>query len=303
MIHIERLNLIMLNEEIKYKINNFVIHEIDNSTLVVIHIKGIVKINEKRMIELIKKWDLNNQKSITETNIKDIFKEDYKAALNFMTDNFIIEKEKKINYSIKRVTFITNNQMISQFIDYSMLEDVALPTKSQMIMHDKIDSSIFENDCLHIVFLNPYNKKLAAQIRDHAKSKENSMLLMTYVYNNNFYMDSLYFPKLYNPCHLCHIGHIESQLRVNTDGGVTYQQIIDSIYLEESNFSVHTPLTKNNILNITTMISNKLSKFILMEKGLLIFPEEFHECKMIELETNNIFTDYSLHWELCDCYE
>ncbi|MCE5168299.1 McbB family protein [Paenibacillus profundus] len=293
----------MLDKEIRYKINNFIIHEIEVETTVVIHTKGIVKIKEERLGGLIKKWDLSNQKSITEAEIKSVFKEDFEAALSFMIDNYIIEKEIKVNYSINKLVFLSNNQCMSQFFDFCVNEEITLPKKNQLIIDRINDSSIIENDCLYVVFLNPYNKKLASQIRDCIKSRKNSLLLMTYVYNNSFYMDSLYFPTLYNPCHLCHIGHIESQLRVNTNGGITYQQIIDSIYLEESNFSIHTPLTKNNILNIATMLSNKLSKFIFLEKGLLIYPEELHECHMIELETNNVYSDYALHWELCDCYE
>lgn len=287
----------------KYRINNFVCHELDEETIVVMHNKGIVKVKEPRLKNCIKNWDLHNQKNIDDQSIEHIFQQDYAGALAFMLDNYILEEEVEVNYSINKVTFLTNNGQVGDLVNQTMLAELPLPKKIEFLDNDGNQEFASETDCLYIVFLNPYNKKLAARIRDTIMNSKNSLLLMSYVYNNNFYIDSLYFPELHNPCHLCHIGHIESQLRINTDEGITYQQIIDSLYFEDANFSIHGVLTKNNILNIVTLLSNKVSKFILFEHGFLIFPEEMHECLMLDLQTNKVYTDYSLHWELCDCYE
>ncbi|WCF09053.1 McbB family protein [Paenibacillus thiaminolyticus] len=290
--------MITLNK--KYNINNFVCHELDE-TLIVMHNKGIVKINETRLKGLIKSWDVSNQKKIIEEDLEITFKNDYKAALEFLLDNFILEEESEVNYALDSIVFASNNKCFSDFVKMSMFEEISIPKKIKTI--NLTDDFSVENNCLYVFFLNPYNKKFAAKIRDLIKMQKNSILLMSYMYNSNFYMDSFYFPHLHNPCHLCHIGHIESQLRVKTIEGISYQQIIDSIYLEDSDFSLHTPLTKRNLLNIVTLISNKLEKYIFLEQGLLVFPEELHECLMLDLQTNNVHMDYSLHWELCDCYE
>lgn len=284
-----------------YKISDFIYYELNEETLIVMHRNGIVKVKERRLKNSIKEWDINLQKEISKEKIIEIFGKDFEAALDFMLNNYILEKKKEVNFSVNRIVILTNNDIVATLIENTIINDLIVP--STIVTIDDNSEFNIENNALYVVFLNPYNKQLATKINNQIKKNKESILLMTYVYNNNFYMDSFYFPPLYNPCHLCHIGHIESQLRVNTDGNITYQQIIDSIYLEQPSFSVNTVLTQNNIINIVALLSNKITKFIALENGNLIFPEEWHECTMLDLQTNKIHTDFSLHWELCDCYE
>lgn len=284
-----------------YKISDFIYYELNEETLIVMHRNGIVKVKERRLKNSIKEWDINLQKEISKEKIIEIFGKDFEAALDFMLNNYILEEKKEVNFSVNRIVILTNNDLVATLIENTIIKDLIVP--NTIVTIDDNSEFNIENNALYVVFLNPYNKQLATKINNQIKKNKESILLMTYVYNNNFYMDSFYFPPLYNPCHLCHIGHIESQLRVNTDGNITYQQIIDSIYLEQPSFSVNTVLTQNNIINIVALLSNKITKFIALENGNLIFPEEWHECTMLDLQTNKIHTDFSLHWELCDCYE
>jgi McbB family protein len=284
-----------------YKISDFIYYELNEETLVVMHNKGIVKIKENRMKNSIKEWDKNLHREISKNKISEIFGEDSEAALNFMLDNHILEINREVNFDLNKIRILTNSNVVAELIENTIIKDMRVPSTIATI--DESSHLDIENDALYVVFLNPYNKQLAAMIDSQIKKNKNSILLMSYVYNNNFYMDSFYFPPLYNPCHMCHMGHIESQLRINTDGNITYQHIIDSIYLEEPNFSVNTVLTQNNMINIVALLGNKMNKFITLDHGNLIFPEEWHECTMFDLQTNKIHTDFSLHWELCDCYE
>lgn len=295
----------MILSEKKYSINNFVIHELVNEdSLVILNTRGIVKIKEHRLAKLIRDWDGNSLSHVFEDTLKKVFSEDFENALKFMLNNSILEEEKQVNFLVEKIMYISNNEKLNEFMKSVYSDELKLPKQIKFIdTESSVSHLCSEERCLYIIFLNPYNKRIAASIRDSIKINGSSLLMMSYVYNNNFYMDSLYFPSLYTPCHLCHIGHIESQLRVNTNGSISYQQIIDSIYLENPNFSIETPLSQNNILNIATITSNRVSKIILFENGLLVFPEELHECLMLDLQNNQVHRDYSLYWELCDCYE
>ncbi|WP_419890815.1 McbB family protein [Paenibacillus xylanexedens] len=296
----------MITEEYTtYTLNNFVIYEINSNELVLMHNYGIVKIKEARLIEEIKKWDNNNIKSVHEKELMDVFQEDYSNAISFLENNYIFITKEEVNFSIEKCVFLSNNDEILKVSREFLFENQNM--KNSIInLNEQSNSTLLSeknSNTLYVVFMNPYSKEIASKITSLVRRSQNSILLMSYTYNNNFYIDSLYSPQASNPCHFCHIGHIESQLRVDSTGNISYQQIIDSIYKDEPKFKVHTPLNKNNILNILSLLSNKISKYFALENGRIIHNEELHECSVFDLQTNNYYTDYSLHWELCDCYE
>lgn len=295
----------LLGTNDSFTLNNFIIYQLDNEhrELVVMHNSGIVKVKEERLINCLKYWDQNNIKKTTKEYLVEKFGSDTDRVISFLQANSIFIEEKEFNYDIKSFIFMTNSEDIFISAKSLFFDETARDSDVLLINEQCNLKSYMKPNSLFIVFLNPYNKKRAKQIRDSVREIEGSVLLMSYVYNNNFYIDSFYFPYLYNPCHLCHIGHIESQLRVDSTGNTTYQQIIDSIYFDEPTFPIHAVLSNNNILNILSLLNNKLAKFITLESGNVIFPEELHECTMLDLQTNKLVTDYSLHWELCDCYE
>lgn len=45
---------------------------------------------------------------------------------------------------------------------------------------------------LLVAFLNPYNKSIAQSVMNALNQSENTLLLMSYIYNNKFYIDPLY---------------------------------------------------------------------------------------------------------------
>ncbi len=294
----------MYNVTQKFSINSFVIYALAPNELVVMHNKGIVKIYDPRMIELITEWDTQDNKIVTYLTLENTFQDQCHQAIVFLIENAILFEEKHLNYDIKNLSILSNNKDFLELSEKTYFQDLNIE-KKELIYHSSFDNNIenFTDNSLIVVFLNPYNKKLAFAIREALRKTSGSLLLMSYTYNSNFYIDSLYFPELYVPCHLCHMGHIESQLRVNTDNQITYQQIIDSIYYENPKFSIHMHLNKNQLLQITSMLSKLIFKHIVDYDDLTINNEEFQECTMLDLQSGKVFTDYSLHWELCDCYE
>jgi len=286
-----------------YTLNNFIIYQTNLTELVLMHNYGIVKIKEPRLIEIIKTWDNTNQKIVSEKELIDTFKEDYLSAVGFLEENYVFIEKSHMNFSLQKCIFLSNSEELLNVSKNFLFEDEDINGRIVNLNQEKSDMLLSENNTLYIAFLNPYSKRLANEINNIVKQSEDSILLMSYTYNNNFYMDSLYFPQKSNPCHFCHIGHIESQLRVDSTGNISYQQIIDSIYMDEPKFQIHTPLNNNNVLNIISLLSNKINKYFTLNNGNVIHNEELHECSVLDLQTNKYYRDYSLHWELCDCYE
>ena len=99
------------------------------------------------------------------------------------------------------------------------------------------------------------------------------------------------------------MGYIESELRVNTNNNVTYQQMIDALYHEDPYFGAETCLSSNQTLNILTKLSNRLEELITLDTGRVVFPEEFHKAIALDLTTKQSHVDTPIHWEMCDCYE
>ncbi|KOR94821.1 McbB family protein [Geobacillus stearothermophilus] len=294
-----------LEDKTYYKLNQYVLHELETGEIVLQNAKGIVRINEPRLKNFVKKWDEYGNSLLPYEEFEETFGEDTKEALIFLKTYQIIEEKVKPNLGIKRIRLYTNNPEVGLYIKQILETDYrhALEISSLCDKHLESEQIIVENGDLVVVFLNPYNRKKAREIRDRVKGFEQSFLLFTYVYNYTFYMDALYNGFLKSPCHICHISYIESQIRISNQGNITYQHMIDSLYAERPSFPITTPLTQNNIFNIVTQITNRISKLILLDETPVVHAEAFLESSMFDLITKELHTDNPIHWELCDCYE
>lgn len=87
-------------------------------------------------------------------------------------------------------------------------------------------------------------------------------LMMSYIYNNKFYMDSLYNRNWCNPCHCCHIGHIESHMRIGSAENLTYQQVVDILYSLDQNIEIGVPLTNAQRIIIAACLVKRIQLLI-----------------------------------------
>ncbi|WP_433745932.1 McbB family protein [Falsibacillus pallidus] len=289
---------------IEYIVNNFIYHHIDSlNELVIQNDMGIIKIHNNEMKTFIINMDDRVNEVLIDVDFMEYFKENYKAAISFLEEYGIIQKKEKFNFDIRKITLFTNENKILKHIGNFLKEDLENRCEISIVdnLEDLNEIALDEETCL-IVFLNPYRKDEATRIRDLVASRE-SYLLMTYIYNNHFYIDSLYKEKWKNPCHLCHIGHIESQLRSDDENQMSYQNLIDMLYHEDQKFGTKLCLTNGQVLNISSQIVNKVNKLITLTSGNVIFSEELLESTQFNLVENTKQQDISIHWELCDCYE
>lgn len=287
-----------------YTVGNFIYHELPSGDVVVQNQAGIVMINNEQMKDWIKILDTKTNTDLSEEVIRQHFREYCDQSIEFLLKYKIIQHKIQYSYNVSTVHFFTNNKVVAHNINQHM---------SNFFSDFNLNFSVVDSpygaknsNLLNIIFLNPYDKKLATEIVSETK-KNGNLLLMTYTYNNSFYIDSLYCHEWKKPCHLCHMGHIESQLRTSQFGELTYQNLIDLLYNQEPNFQVETSLNVIDIYSIVTMIFNYLDKLIFRSKGNALFSnealEDINYSIMYDLQTKKIAKDISIHWELCDCYE
>src|SRR5699024_9127479 len=152
----------------------------------------------------------------------------------------------------------------TSFIPY--MKQLKKDVEIDFMRNSDLKEEFCDNDLI-VVFLNPYDKKIVKEIYDRVQSSKECLILMTYIYNSNFYMDNLYSPKWKNPCHYCHMGFIESQLRINQEGDLSYQGLIDILYHEDRKFAVETPISTINMINFMTIIFNHLDNLVFRNHG------------------------------------
>ncbi|GAB3808704.1 McbB family protein [Virgibacillus kimchii] len=290
-----------------YQVSNYIYHELPNNDLVVQSKEGIIQIQEPTLKDIIKDWDERNNSIITTEEINHLFQSEEIAAkaLNFLLNYKIITEKSLPNFDIKKINLYTNNKQFERQVyalfknDYSSKAEITSSSFAENI-------DVNDNDLL-IVFLNPYSRKEAKKIIDSVNKAEDAVLLLSYVYNNTIYVDCLYSKSWYKPCHFCHMGHIETQLRINHNNSMTYQQMIDSLYHEDSSFRVESPLIVSDLYLLGIVIDRVVSSFILRDKDQPLYNheslEDLNYSYAINLKTKQISSDISIHWEMCNCYE
>lgn len=293
---------VLIKDTKEYVVENFIYHEINQDQLIVQNKHGIVRITQQNMIEFIKKLDTMSNSVINEELFNGHFNSHTEDAIKFLIDYRIIKANKEeLNFNLRTIKFYTNHNELHEITRFLINKD-----PSRQIEVVQSEDFTFNPDDLIIIFLNPYDKKTARKIVNEI-NRSNAILMMSYVYNNKVFFDSLYRKKWRNPCHFCHMGHIESQLRVSETGELTYQHLIDMIYHENNSFKVETPLDSIEITYILSILFKQLDKFITRDNGrVLLNSESLYEINnsiMFDLLTKQKSIDTSIYWELCDCYE
>ncbi|MGV3139488.1 McbB family protein [Brevibacillus agri] len=284
-----------------YRINRFLCHSLQNGDVVVQTANGVMKIHDKDLIDLIQSWDRTGKKEISESVLEQIFKEEKEEVIGFLASNGLIRTVKEKMLRIDSVTIMTNDDFLRSILMNTLVEDFQENLAITSLSVD--DMQPCEENELSLVFLNPYNKSLGKRIRDRHMESSNSYLLMSYIYNNKFYMDSLYNRNWVNPCHCCHIGHIESHMRIGSADNLTYQQVIDMLYSLEEDIKIGVPLTNSQRVIIASCLIKRMRLLFHDFTYSKIHHEDINRAMVMKLDNFKIYEDTSIHWELCDCYE
>lgn len=297
------MNKIAINTN--FRINNFIYHELPSGELVIQTKVGIVKVSNQSMINFIKEIDDQQKyRTVPLKLIEDYFGEYTSEAITFLNTYKILKMEEPFNYKVKGINFFSNS---SKFLDLTkiILNDTYDKNGFSTYYSNSIEDLILDDQIVWCCFLNPYDRGLAKKIVEACRANKN-ILLMSYVYNGSVYVDNLYSSKWKNPCHFCNMGHLESQLRVQKDGNLTYQHIVDMVNQEDSNFKVELNLNNIEIMKVISVIIDIIEKFFIRSSKTMRFNESFEDinyCTLIDFNNQTVTKDIGIHWELCDCYE
>lgn len=289
-----------------FKVKNFVYHKLPSNDIVVQNQEGIIKVTNQNLNTLIEHIDNNRISKISYEEIEKYMGNNAEASISFLKNYGVIENSRtKVNFDVQRIQFITNNEKLETKFK-EILNDLVNEVGIEMISNNNLTEDFNDNDLI-VVFLNPYDKNLAKKIFNRVKENNECLLLMTYMYNSNYYIDNFYSSKWKNPCHFCHMGFIESQLRIANNSDLSYQALIDILYHEDNKFAVESILTTVSLIDILSLLLRKLDKFIFRTKGNVLFHnesiEDMNSTTMLNTLNNSLSNDISIHWEMCDCYE
>lgn len=298
MTEIGRIELINKYDK-KFKLNEFILYKQSQYKAVVQHMNGILQINDEQMMKFIQFCDNYYAKIIYQSMFDKFFKENSLQAIDFLLEHEVIEEIQETPLKIKQVKFSSNHQKVNHFMK-DIIEEYT-NVNGEIVDLTTMEKGIHTFQGLNIVFLNPYHKRIIKRLRDHLA--EDGYLLASYVYNGCFYIDSIYSKKFKTPCHLCHMSFIESEIRKERGVELTYLDLIDSIYSEDIDFLIESPLQTKHIINIIDKISMKLDNLLNRQNDQIYFQKQLKECFKMELSSRSMYVDQSFHWELCDCYE
>lgn len=284
-----------------YEVSPFFLFEGKVNT-VVQNTFGITAINDKSVINLLKTWDKNQQKQFNKNELEIIDQSEIDDVLNFLEESNIICKKTNKKYPINKLSIVSDNKEVSNNLLNMLNDDVDKKITIHSIdFNEFINKKFIESD-LVIVILTKYSKRMGKIIKDKAVD-ENFILLMGYCYASNYYIDNFYKRDWFEPCHVCNISNIETQLRIDNGEKMSYQNLIDILYNKNQDIviSVYLSSYQKNIIAIKYM--ELIKKFLGNGNITLLNPDEGNMFSMIDLNTNQVYKDTALHWELCDCYE
>ncbi|WP_436889256.1 McbB family protein [Mammaliicoccus sciuri] len=280
-----------------YNIKTYLLYRLNDFEVILQNHLGIVRIKEQRMIDFLYHIDDEVLREISKNKIEEYFGSDTYQAIEFLEKNKVLSNVKKTDFNFDKIFLFCNEKQ-----QLSYLNEIMNEKKIKVIygMIEEIEKYELDNS-LVLVFQNPYNKIRSRKIIEYINQFEDNLLIMSYIYNNVFYIDNVYTKELNNPCHFCNMGFIESQIRSSEDDQISYQDLIDEIYEIDDKFEVNHPLTIINNLKISIYLYDFL--IIYLDNNKKLSNRDILNCFRFDLNKNIKMTDTAIHWELCDCYE
>lgn len=264
---------------------------------------GITVINNKELSNMLLEWDKTLKKSVSYSELYSIFQNDTNDLISFLIEKKVLKIKQPLSIKIRNILIVSDDIRIkSNLYSYLVYKNEANIQKLITVdTRNILNMKLSPND-LVIVSLTKYNDKYAEALRELIISS-NSFLLFGYYYAGNYYIDNFYKAEWYNPCHKCNFENIKAQLRINNTEEINYQEIIDDIYKADSEviISAKLPNYQKDIISLELFL--RLHDFIGDGNYSNIKPDSLSIVEKIDLTTNKISKDFSIHWELCDCYE
>lgn len=286
-----------------YKVKSFVIYNGADGYSIVQSQSGIVRIEDKNMIDFLNFLDCHSTISnISKKNILEFFSHFGDEAITFLEDNYIIQENDGYNFNVNKVVMFSNDKSISKLFD----QETESFNQSNFQHLKDIKNISLDSQTLLVTFINPLDWQLVDTIHKLVK-KYDSLWLLSYPYNNNFYFNNLYRYSWHVPCYKCVKSEIEDQERIEMFDEMSYQQVVDKLYNSNPGFEIATKIDFSMSVKIIAMIHFILEQFIFIDDPIRLQRNDkvanILDCFKLDTLNNTVMHESAIHWEMCDCYE
>ncbi len=276
-----------------YRVFPFLITNYEEMS-VIQNYKNIVIIKDIEMINFFNWVDSNEIYKVSIDQINELFNERTEQAIEFMRNNYLIDKIRPKIINFENIRVISNDET---FINSMKFNSIGHNEKFiyELLPRDFREFEVNNLLDLYIFFLNPFNYKYYTELVNIIKDN-NVLSRFSFYYNNSIFLSNYYKKEWYNPCPLCFFGNVESSLRgkskvLNT---VSFQTLLDLIYKKDPAFEIQNTFTNYSISIFVNTLLNDMD---------IIDNSQLNNVQYIDFNRNIVLADQAIHWELCDCYE
>lgn len=287
----------------KYRVPNFIIHTLFNESSVIQTEYGTVILEDARLSNFFINLEENKKYTINFKELQNTFEEETKNIINFFMENNLLFKIHEKNILYDKICIISDEEQLRDILHKLIKEKTKLPIHlyNSEELNEQLSSSL--DNTLIINFMDSYRNETVNKIIETVNKSSNSSLLLSHVYNSAVLFHCMYSSNHMTPCPKCTKGVITGQI-YESQGGVTYQQLLKMVYDLDDEFNVNFPLSFKNKLLISNQIADQLEYFLSDDYSLIRKRNnEFSDIFRLDLSNNQITKDSAIYWELCDCYE
>jgi len=276
-----------------YKVKPYLLFETNKGTALQNNVATIFVTNTN-MINFLVALEKDKTLVNSSSQIDAYFSGNSEKAIQFLLENKVIYEVTKPLFEFNEIHVISNSEL---FMDVFALFSKDMTYDVQVHNPDCCDTtfSFLNNKSLCIIFLNPFDLNKFEGFLD-VICKYDCIIKPMFYYNHAIYMANYHRPSWKNPCPRCFFYSLEAQLRTGNYSSVTFQTLIDMLYIREVKFDLEAILSPHHLLGVMNVLFSQLNSV----QSFNSFVSAVHDFK---LESITVNMDYSYHWELCDCYE
>lgn len=285
-----------------YTVNSFMTYDLEGDlilhskysidTISLEYQKNLLKELKKKIGKTISEHEI--YKNVDEFQVSETF-------FQYLLDKKVLSKSQPLQMGINKIYFFSSEKYFNDNLEILFENNKQIYILNSM---EDIIKEIKKNDSdLFLVFFKEYNKIEASVLRDLFKKYSNTYSSLSYLYNENLYIDSLYSSKWNLPCHLCHMNFIENEHRIGAEEQITYQIMIDELFDSDKDFKINQSLSKPQQLNVLTQLCNFIAKLSQPISQISRSYSVFTTGSVYDIREDILSKGVTHHWELCDCYE
>ena len=273
-----------------YRIQPFIWQKLLDDQIVFQTQNSTVVIRNKDLSDFLIALEKENKQEISRQVSETVCGTNADKITDFLVNQKILIPEIKQEININKILVFSNDAKFIDSMSYNIgdLYEIVIVNKKELEAYQTVITDML------IVFLNPFKFDYLVEIYKIVREKD-IICKFIFSYNNRIYFSNYHRKTWYNPCPLCFFYSIESTLRGEDNGEVSFQTIIDLFYAKNIRFEINLPLTQSAYLHIVYL----LTKYLLNTSDTYLIDEVAE----LNLQDGSVRKDIAYHWGYCDCYE